>query len=303
MSRVDDALRRALVDPSGGTASTGVEPAATAVDDSALARYVVERRSDTGTGPSASPAAAVRRACAVPTPSASRVWKWPKPLDSRLVISPEASVGAVEQYRRLATVLLAGQAERTLKTLMVSSAMPHEGKTLTVTNLALTLSESYARRVLLIDADFRHPSLHKMFGMPNAAGLVEGLRSSAAPLRVLHVSNTLSVLPAGVTDITNSMAELSSDRMRQLVTEVAAQFDWVLIDTAPVGLLSDARLLARHVDGVLFVIAAGSTPYPIVQRAIDELGSEHIVGTVLNRVEARELPSHHHYDHYYNRRT
>ena len=116
---------------------------------------------------------------------------------------------AVEQYRRLAATLHGLQVERGLKTLMVTSTVPEEGKTLTVANLALTLSESYKRRVLLIDADLRRPSIHQVFGLPNVTGLSDGLRSDRGQLPVLEVSVCLSVVTAGQPDA-NPMAKLTS---------------------------------------------------------------------------------------------
>ena len=115
------------------------------------------------------------------------------------------------------------------------------------------------------------------------------------------VSPNLSVLPAGQAGGT-TIAALSSDGMRMVVSEAAKQFDWVLLDTPPVGLLSDAHLVARVTDGVLFVIAAGSTPYSVVQRSIAEIGADRIVGTVLNRVEPSSLPAQDYYGRYYSRR-
>jgi Mrp family chromosome partitioning ATPase len=96
------------------------------------------------------------------------------------------------------------------------------------------------------------------------------------------------------------MGDLSSDGMRHLVAQAASRFDWVLLDTPPVGLLSDANLVARVTDGVLFVIAAGSTPYELVHRGIEELGADRIVGTVLNRVSEHLLHAHSYYGRYYS---
>src|SRR5439155_17912408 len=109
-----------------------------------------------------------------------------------------------------------------------------------------------------------------------------------APMDAGQVTPPLSVLPAGQPGA-SPIAALSSDRMRTVIADAAKQFDWVLLDTPPVGLLSDAHLVARVTDGVLFVIAAGSTPYPVVLRSIAEIGADRIVGTVLNRVDARAL--------------
>jgi capsular exopolysaccharide synthesis family protein len=211
------------------------------------------------------------------------------PDHSRLVVSPQIAPGTVEQYRRLAAVLHEFQASQGLKTLMVSSAVPREGKTLTAVNLAMTLSESYRRRVLLIDADLRRPSVHQVLGISNMTGLGEVLRGpDDRALPVIEISKNLSVLTAGRPDASPT-AQLTSARLQALVKDVARRFDWVLLDTPPVGLLTDAQLVARLCDGVLFVIGAGTTPYHLVQRSIAELGAERIVGTVLNRVQEQAL--------------
>jgi capsular exopolysaccharide synthesis family protein len=186
-----------------------------------------------------------------------------------------------------------------LKTLMISSALPRDGKTLTSTNLALTLSESYKRRVLLIDADLRKPSLHALFRLPNARGLAEGLRSEASgTLPLIEVTSRLTILPAGAPDHT-PMAGLTSERMRAVLREASGRFDWVLIDTAPIGLISDASLLADQVDGVLLVIGAGSTDYQAVKRTVNEIGRDKILGVVLNRVSEEHAP-HSYYQYYHS---
>lgn len=204
-----------------------------------------------------------------------------------LVSSRHMSAPASEQFRRLATTLHHAQIERGLKVIVVTSGLPSEGKTVTATNLAITLSESFHRRVLLIDADLRRPALHDLLGMPNVRGLADGLKVDGK-LSLTAVSPWLSVLPAGRPD-PDPVSGISSDRMRQIIEEAAAHFDWVIIDTPPVGELSDATLLLRHADGALLVIRNGLTPYQAVQRAVDALGKERILGVVLNHVDAAEL--------------
>ena len=96
------------------------------------------------------------------------------------------------------------------------------------------------------------------------------------------------------------MAGLTSQRMQRLIDEARAMFDWVIIDTPPVGLLSDANLLAAMVDRALVVVRAGSTPYDLVRRAVDAIGRDRVIGVVLNRVEQmhmREASAY--YDQYY----
>jgi capsular exopolysaccharide synthesis family protein len=205
-------------------------------------------------------------------------------VDGKVVIDTETSAASIEEYRRLATGLHLVQAQTGLHTLMVSSALPRDGKTLTSTNLSLTLSESYKRRVLLIDADLRRPSIHEVFRVPNAVGLADGLRGDApVSLPYIKVSDYLTVLPAGCPDGT-PMAGLTSTRMRTLIAEARASFDWVILDTPPVGLISDANILSSLVDGVLLVVGAGTTPYPAVKRALTEFGRDRVIGVVLNRV-------------------
>jgi capsular exopolysaccharide synthesis family protein len=210
--------------------------------------------------------------------------------ERKLVVSGKASPLAVVQYRQLAAALQELQAERGLKTLMVTSALPNDGRTLTAANIALTLSETGARRVLLIDADVRRPSLHTLFRLPNACGLSDVLLSEHDDLALLQVSANLSVLPAGRPDL-NTIAALTSDRMEDLLEHLSGEFDWILLDAAPVWFMPDAQLLARMTGAVLFVIGAGSTPYPLVAKAIAAVGPESVVGTVLNRVVDENIPA------------
>jgi protein-tyrosine kinase len=207
------------------------------------------------------------------------------PVDVNLVGLKGIEPASVEQYRRLATSLHGLQRERGVKTVMVTSSVPREGKTLIAANLAVTLSESYGRRVLLIDADMRRPSVHELFGVPNRVGLGDGLRTPGTMLTLEKTTDHLTILTAGRPD-SNPMAGLASERMRVVLKEAAERFDWVIVDTPPVGMLSDARLIASYVDGVVFVVGAGTTERQLVERAFNEIGRERIIGTVLNRVDS-----------------
>ena len=217
----------------------------------------------------------------------------------RLVASPRARPVSVEQYRKLASTLHYAQVERGVKVVMVASAMAGEGKSLTATNLALTLSESYHRQVLLIDADLRRPTLHEIFQVPNTSGLSDGIKAEAnAKLSLIQMSQYLVLLPAGRPD-SDPMAGLISERMRRVVTEAADRFDWVIIDTPPVGLLSDANLLAGMVDTAVLVVRACETPYELVRKAIEALGRDKVLGIVLNRAEEGAAYNYRKYYRYY----
>ena len=203
---------------------------------------------------------------------------------------------SVEQYRRLAARLHLAQAQRGTKVVMISSALPGEGKTLTAANVALTLSHSYKRRVLLIDGDLRRPWVHELFKVPNMSGLNDGIRAQTVQkVPLIRWSEWLTLLTAGRPDA-DPMSVLSSDRMKQIIAEASAAFDWVIVDTPPVGLLTDASLLAAIVDTVILVVQSGRTPFHEIDRVVQAIGRESILGVVLNKVEPNgTFP----YDDYY----
>jgi capsular exopolysaccharide synthesis family protein len=224
-------------------------------------------------------------------------------IGDRLVGLPQAGDGAdralaVEQYRRLAAALHQAQAARGTRVVLVTSADPGEGKSLTACNLALTLAESYRLRVLLVDADFRRPTLHGVFGgRPSGAGA----NGAGLPLGLAAVqaSPRLTVLVSGG-PVADPTAALISSALGRLLEDARAGFDWVIIDTPPIGLMSDAKLLADMTDGAIVVVQAERSPYPDALHAIETLGRERVLGVVLNRLRdvARR---YHYYSGYYNR--
>jgi capsular exopolysaccharide synthesis family protein len=280
MSRVDEALRRAAVAPKlAGAGTPTMERIGDGVDRSVLQLYPAEKRSGpapSGAKPGAGIAGTMTDAWVTPRYGAA--------YRGKLVVDAGVLPVAVEQYRRLAATMHHIQVEQGLRHLMVSSASPREGKTLTIVNLALTLSASYGRRVLLIDADLRRPSIHEVFGIPNKHGLSHAIWSESRELRPARVGQNLWVLPAGAPD-GNAVAALSSPQLERLLADATASFDWILLDAPPFGLVADAALLVRLVRAALVVISAGSTQYASIEKAVAQLGREYIVGAVLNRAE------------------
>ena len=284
MTRLIDALERSrLVSSAENPATT---PAVKSGDEVLQTWYF-----DAEDVRPASPPLASAAADEVPT------CRFPAHLMDKIVLGDQADTGLVEQCRRVAAVLHHAQAERGIRSVMVGSAVAAEGKTLTATNLALTLSHSFDRRVLLMDADLRRPSVHEMFGLPNDRGLGDSLRAlSGGRLPVHAVSRNLWVLTAGQ-PTSDPMGALVSDMMKQLLADAMEQFDWVIVDTPPVALIPDANLLAGMIDKALLVISASTTPYPLVKRAAAAIGAERILGVILNRDERGVLA--HEYGHYY----
>lgn len=292
MSRVEEALRRAGRSEDIRSRTTQVHPETGTKTDRHAGGTIVDYpcespRADVSPKLPASEAAAraskVAAAARPPEPPPARaaistsvaaraLRRLSEAVQGKVVVDRKTPAISIEEYRRLAATLHGMQVESGLKTIMISSALPRDGKTLTTTNLALTLSESYKRRVLVIDADLRRPSMHEVFGLANERGLAEGLREPiSGTLPVIEVSPTLTVLTAGMPDRA-PMAGLTSERMRELLADASARFDWILLDTPPIGLISDAQLLSSLVDGVVLVIRAGGTDFGSIAHTIEQLG-------------------------------
>ena len=197
------------------------------------------------------------------------------------------SIG-IEAFRNLRTSLIWSDGGEALKTLVVTSATPGEGKTLTAANLAVTLAYD-GLRVLLVDCDIRRPRVHGMFRVPRAPGLMEMLTTATTPgvqppqaVRETAIAG-LFVLTCGALP-SNAANLLSSTRMRVLLQELREQFDMIVLDTPPVLATADAGIVASLTDGVLLVVRAGATDRNAAQRACQHLGNvgARVIGTVLN---------------------
>lgn len=298
MGRIDEALRRVAEEP-GDAASATIPGTTKASTDAFVSPWAFDTTGDSAAAPPSDVPTEISTPPAAPSaeiapPSRGGVDAAFGPLrtasgavlrNERLVLSPDAPPEFAEQFRRLAATLHHAQLVNGLKVVMVTSARPGDGKSLTAANLALTLSESYRREVLLIDADLRRPSLHEVFGVPNVAGLSDGLLlAEDERLAAVKITSTLTLLPAG-RPVQDPMSGLTSQRMRKILEEAAARFEWVILDTVPVGLLADASILAGMVDGALLVVRAGETPHGVLAKAVDVLTRDKIIGVVLNGTE------------------
>jgi receptor protein-tyrosine kinase len=227
---------------------------------------------------------------AEPSPGLHVVWpsllaRFKPEWRERLALTGDVERGLAEQFRRLAATLLHSQRGENIRSVMITSAVPADGKTLTALNLALILSESYKRRVLLIDGDLRRPTISEAMNLTSVEGLSEVI-GAADERRVplVQLTETLTLLPAGRPD-PDPLSGITSARMQQLLHEAAERFDWVILDTPPVGVAADAGLLCPMVDGTLLVVRAGRTPYKAIERALETIGRDRLLGVVLNGVE------------------
>jgi protein-tyrosine kinase len=297
MGRMDDALRRSDVDAARDTGAVAPVPAPSP--------WLFEQQDARDASMFSPPIASEPTAGARPDGSAAGEGGLPAPWDrldasvtERLVVASTAGPLLVEQFRSLAATLHQVQNEHHVKSVVVTSPSRGDGKSHVAVNLALTLSESYKRQVLLVDADLRRPTLHQVFGIPNTRGLGDALKAKAdEKLAVVRVSEALTLLPAGRPE-PNPLGGLSSNRMLRIIEDAGSRFDWVIVDSPPVGLLADGRLVSEAADAAILVVRAGGTRFPDLQAAVDAIGRERILGIVLNAVDPIEVRGEGHYRHY-----
>jgi polysaccharide biosynthesis transport protein len=206
-----------------------------------------------------------------------------------------------EAFRGLRTSVLLSTAGRPPRSLMITSAQPGEGKSTVSTNLAISLAQ-LGQKVLLIDADLRRPCLHKIFQIRSAAGLV-GYLTGMRPWRETVIPTTvcgLDVIPCGPVP-PNPVELLSSDLVQALIEAASEQYTTVLFDTPPILNVTDSRVLAGQVEGVLLVVKGNATPRELARRAqasAYDVGAN-IIGVVLNRVDARSGEYYYYYQNYH----
>jgi capsular exopolysaccharide synthesis family protein len=194
----------------------------------------------------------------------------------------------VEGFRVLKTNLQYLTNNQQVSSLMVTSSIPREGKSVCLANLAVVMAQA-GMRVVLVDADFRRPVQHKIFNLMNRKGLSDAILcypDVAAFLQPTEVENLL-VLVSGPLP-SNPAKLLEAERMKGLLKELNQMADIVLVDTPPVLVVADAYILSPHMDGVVLITAAGHTRRSELKRSIEELSRVHanVLGVVLNRFQS-----------------
>ncbi len=197
-----------------------------------------------------------------------------------------------ESYKSIRTNIMLSIMKKGCKIIVVSSAMPSEGKTTTTINLAISISQAN-QRVLLIDGDLRKPKIHRSFSVSNTPGLTNylgasvnsGKTESTDLYSIIHPTefNNLSIITSGMIP-PNPGEILGSEPMSDFLQEVSKDFDYIIIDTPPINLVSDALPLIRESDGVVLVVRANSSTHPEIQKALKSLEfiDANILGFVVN---------------------
>jgi protein-tyrosine kinase len=221
---------------------------------------------------------------------------WSPDEKTMLFFNGDDSARGTEEFRTLRSRLYHAREKTPLKKLLITSALPKEGKSFTAANLAQVLVRQHGRRVLLIDGDLRGPRLHMMLGTTSSPGLADYLQGRCDEFSIVQRGpmENLFFIPSGQ-EISDPAELVSNGRLKLLLQRVEALFDWIIVDSPPAVPVSDASVLAKACDGVLMVVRSNTTPADMARRARLEFPDDALVGVVLNGTNADAMP----YTRYY----
>jgi len=225
-------------------------------------------------------------------------------VEPHLVAITEPRSPECEQFRALRTRLLEAGERKRMRAFVITSSGVGEGKTLTALNLAWLLAQTDGVKALLIDADLRQPCAAEYFGIETDCGLSEVLTGETRLTEAIVKLNPagLHLLPGGAAR--EDVAELlSGPRFARLLDEARKLFDYIIIDAPPLGIFTDANLLINRADAALLVVRASKTRYAIVDRLLEQLPRERILGVVLNRAETGPDENAYYYQSRYQRQS
>lgn len=294
MSRIHEALKRAEQERSANQTGQKVEERA----DFVAAGDMIEAPH----APSNVSAPATLHPPTIPLPEAEvlpkvlqfeEIWancsrpQWNPNCDFLVFSNSDPFRSGTEQFRTLRSRLYRIRESRPLQTILISSSIPAEGKTIVAVNLAHALARQAGCRVLLIDADLRSPRIHTLLGAPASPGLAEYLQNGSEAVEVIQRGNEggFCFIPTG-NHVTHPSELISSSRMKEFLECSKSAFDWIIIDSPPALPVADASVLGGLCNGVLLVVRANSTPSETAQKACKELQETRILGVVLNNVDS-----------------
>jgi protein-tyrosine kinase len=225
---------------------------------------------------------------------------WNPDLATMLFMSGSETAKGAEEFRTLRSRLYHLREKMVLKTVLVTSALPKEGKSFTAANLAQVMVRQHGRRVLLIDADLRAPRLHLMLGTTAGPGLSDYLQGRSQEqidefsIMQRGAMENLFFIPGG-TGIEDPSELVGNGRLKLFLQRVEPLFDWIIVDSPPAVPVSDASMLAKDCDGVLMVVRSNSTPSDVARKARMEFPDQMLIGIVLNGTKREVAP----YERYY----
>jgi capsular exopolysaccharide synthesis family protein len=202
---------------------------------------------------------------------------------SRLVCLTDKDSATAEALRLLAVRLRDIRRTRPLKKVLITSTIPQEGKSTIAGNLACAFSHATDERILLIEGDLRRPSLSRMFGVRTKLGICDSLRDGSGVLQNIYQLKEakLWILPAGNAPA-NPLEALQASKLPGLLNELTKYFDWILIDSPPVLPLADTSIWMRLADGIILVTRQGTTEKRQLQKGIEALDADKVLGAIVN---------------------
>lgn len=226
---------------------------------------------------------------------------WSPDPKTMLFFDEDPQVFGTEEFRTLRSRLYQFRERQALKKVMVTSALPKEGKSFVSANLAQAMVRQHGRRALLIDADLRASQLHRTFGTNATPGLAEYLLGESDEFAVMQRGpmESLFFIPAGRM-VPNPAELIANGRLKGLLDRAEPMFDWIILDAPPALPITDAALLADYCDGVLMVVRSSATPFDIARKARKEFKDNALLGVVLNGIDGNSSYSQYYYAAYGN---
>jgi capsular exopolysaccharide synthesis family protein len=207
--------------------------------------------------------------------------------DSHLVCLPDMESPAGEAFHLLGVRLRHLRRQRPLKKLLITSTIPQEGKSMVAANLACTIALRTQQRVVLLEGDLRRPTQSKIFGLPQKPGICEWLSGERTLIRSMYrlQGPGIWILPAGMAT-GNSLELLQSGRAAPLMEQLTTWFDWLIIDSPPMLPLADTSVWTNLADGILLVARQGTTQKRQLERGLEAVGTQKLIGAVLNSAKS-----------------
>lgn len=301
MSRIHEALKKAEEQRSGGEASVEpVRPAPESVDPvmpvlaAPPAANATEARAGSGAIPSFGAPLTVDTLL-----SRCVAGNWTPDRKTMLFFNGDEQGYGMEEFRTLRSRLYQLRDRQSLKKVLITSALPKEGKSFVAANLAQVMVRQHGRRALLIDGDLRGARLHSALGAESSPGLSDYLLGEADEFAIMQRGpmDNLFFIPCG-RSVTNPAELVANGRLKMLLGRMEPLFDWIVLDSPPAVPVSDASLLANYCDGVLIVVRSNSTPFDMARKARQEFSGKQLVGVVLNGIDQGNSYSEYYYDAY-----
>ena len=301
MSRIHEALKKAEEQRSGGEASVEpVRPAPESVDPvmpvlaAPPAANAAEARAGSGAIPNFGAPLTVDTLL-----SRCVAGNWTPDRKTMLFFNGDEQGYGMEEFRTLRSRLYQLRDRQSLKKVLITSALPKEGKSFVAANLAQVMVRQHGRRALLIDGDLRGARLHSALGAESSPGLSDYLLGEADEFAIMQRGpmDNLFFIPCG-RSVTNPAELVANGRLKMLLGRMEPLFDWIVLDSPPAVPVSDASLLANYCDGVLIVVRSNSTPFDMARKARQEFSGKQLVGVVLNGIDQGNSYSEYYYDAY-----